>query len=68
MDWKLWAKGLIAAIISAAANAVTGTIVAPETFNLQDGWTKLVALIVVNAIVGAAMYLKQSPIPGDNTK
>lgn len=65
MDWGMWLKGLIAAAIGGAANAVTVMIVDPVAFNLQDGGKKLAMVALVSAIVSAALYLKQSPLPGE---
>jgi hypothetical protein len=65
MDWRHWVKGLISAIISGGANAVTVVLVAPETFNIHEGLPKLGAVIVAGSIIGCAMYLKQSPLPGE---
>lgn len=62
-SWEMWVKGLIAAIIGGAANAVTTVIVAPETFNFQEGLGKLGAVVASSSIVSAALYLKQSPVP-----
>lgn len=64
MDWKVWLKGLISAAIGGGAAAVTTMIVAPETFNLQDGLKKVFAVAGVSALVAVANYLKQSPLPG----
>ena len=58
-----WFKGLIAAVIGGAANAVTLMIVDPMVFNLETGWQKLLGAAAVNALVAGAMYLKQSPVP-----
>lgn len=63
MDWKTWLKGLISAIIGAAANGVTVLVVEPATFNLGEGFSKLLSVMAVSAIVAAAMYLKASPLP-----
>lgn len=63
MDWTRWAKGLISAIIGGAANAITVSIVDPVAFNLQEGIVKLGTVALVSAIVAAAMYLKQAPLP-----
>lgn len=62
-NWKLWLKGLISAVIGGAANAVTVMIVDPVAFNLQAGAAKLGWVALVSAIVAAALYLKQSPLP-----
>jgi hypothetical protein len=40
-------------------------IVAPDTFNLQEGLAKTAAIAGVSAIVAVANYLKQSPLPGE---
>jgi len=61
---KNWLKGLISAVVSGAANAITVVLVAPETFNLSEGLPKLFAVVVSGAIIGCAAYLKQSPLPG----
>jgi hypothetical protein len=61
--FKQWLKGLASAVIGAAANGVTLVIVAPESFNLADGLPKLLTVMAVSAILAAAMYLKQSPLP-----
>jgi acyl-coenzyme A synthetase/AMP-(fatty) acid ligase len=58
-----WIKGLLSAVIGAAANGVTVVIVAPESFNLESGLPKLISVMAVSAILAAAMYLKQSPLP-----
>jgi hypothetical protein len=63
MNWKKWGKGLASAVIGGAANAVTVMIVEPASFNLNEGAAKLGTVVLVSAIVSAAMYLKQSPIP-----
>jgi hypothetical protein len=65
MDWRHWLKGLASAFIGAAANAVPVVIVDPSTFNFSDGLGRLATVATVFGIVAAAMYLKQSPLPGD---
>lgn len=65
MEWRHWLRGIVSAAIGAAANTVTVTIAAPETFNLQEGLPKLGSVAAVSAIVAVAMYLKQSPLPGE---
>lgn len=61
--WMKWLYGLLAAAIGGGANGVAVVIVAPETFNLQAGLSKLLTVTAVFAIVSASMYLKQSPLP-----
>ena len=67
MDWNRWLKGLISAVIGGAANSITVMVVDPIAFNLQEGAGKLGMVALVSAIVAAAMYLKQSPLPTENS-
>lgn len=70
---NVWAKGLIAAVISGAAGGVVNCLaaigIAPNAFNLQPGigfhHTLYLAAIssVLCAILGIAMYLQKSPLP-----
>jgi len=60
---KIWIEGLLAALIGGGANAVTVIIVDPLAFNLGEGLPKLLQVVTVGAIVAAAAFLKQSPIP-----
>jgi Na+/H+ antiporter NhaD/arsenite permease-like protein len=50
----IWLYGLISAAISAAANTITVMIVAPETFNVNEGLSKVLTVAGVSALVGAA--------------
>lgn len=65
MNWKLWAKGLLAAVINGIASAATAAIVDPVTFNpLQPGAMKnFLILLAVAGGFGIFAYLKQSPLP-----
>ena len=63
--WITWFKGLISAMISSAAGVITVMIVKPETFNIDTGLHNVLTVAGVTAIVGAANYLKQSPLPKD---
>jgi hypothetical protein len=64
-SWKVWLKGLVAAAISSAANAIGVLVADPVNFNpsAAGGLRKLGIVVLVSAIVGAALYLKQSPVP-----
>lgn len=63
-DWKIWIHGLVAAIISAAASGVTLVIVDPSAFNFSgSGLQHLGTVCGVQALIAAAAYLKQSPLP-----
>ena len=62
--WKAWLHGFVAAVISAAASGVTLVIVDPGSFNFtHDGLSHLAAVCGVQALIAAAAYLKQSPLP-----
>lgn len=61
--WRNWLKGMISAAIGAAANTVTVMIVAPETFNINEGLHKVFTVAAVSAFVAVCNYLKQSPLP-----
>lgn len=57
-NWRVWMKGLAAAFVSAAATAVAGAAVT----KLHDLRTMGVMTLAAG-IAGAALYLKQSPLP-----
>lgn len=63
MTWRHWLHGLIGAAIGGGANAITTMIIAPAQFNLQEGYKNVLMSAIVSAIVSAALYLKQSPLP-----
>lgn len=58
-----WINGLVGAVIAAGATGITVAIQNPEAYNLQAGKEDLITVIIVNAIVGAALYLKTKPTP-----
>ena len=67
-NWQHWLKGLISAMIGAAANSITVMVVDPIAFNLTNNIHKLGMVALVSAIVAAAMYLKTSPLPNGSIK
>ena len=70
---EVWAKGLLAAAIAGGANGVITGFAAvgidPGHFNLQAGLKPTLAIAgvsaVMSALIGAAAYLKQSPLPSE---
>jgi hypothetical protein len=62
-----WGRGLLGGAISSAANGVSVVIADPLTFNLTTagGFGKLLFVMGVSAFVGALLYLKTHPLPGD---
>jgi hypothetical protein len=57
-DWRIWLKGLAAAVISASASILAGMAIAPEQ------WHLVLQLAAIDGIKAAGAYLKQSPLPG----
>lgn len=72
-DIAVWLKGLIGAGISGSAAAISSgisaSVIAPDTFNMQDGLHNLLKMIAVTAavsfITSIAKYLAQKPLPED---
>jgi hypothetical protein len=70
-DVRIWVKGLAAAGISGGANGIVTGFAAigidPNHFNLAAGLRSTLALggvsAAISAILGVALYLRQSPIP-----
>jgi hypothetical protein len=63
MQWKKWLYRLVAAIVNGLASGVILVIAAPESFNLQAGFDRLLGTSLVLGLWGAANYLKQEPMP-----
>lgn len=59
----IWIKGLIAAVIGGVANSIVLIIADPLNFNLGEGLNNLLTVAATSAIIAAAAYLKQSPLP-----
>jgi hypothetical protein len=62
-----WVKGLIAALITGAANAVLLVVVDPVTFPLSD-LSRVGTAALTSAVVATAAYLAKSPIPTEPTE
>lgn len=75
MNWKVWMKGIVAAAISGGANGIVTGFAAigidPSHFNLQAGLHATLAIggvsAAISAILGVALYLRQSPLPAEKT-
>lgn len=63
LDWQSWLYGLFAGIIGGAATSIVtiagGQMVGAATFTPRQ----LITVGVISAIINAAMFLKQSPLP-----
>lgn len=64
---RLWLHSLIAAIITGGANGLTVMIVSPTDFNFGAGIGKLGQVVAVGSLIGLAAFLKQSPLPPEDT-
>jgi hypothetical protein len=69
--WEIWLRGIIAAAVSGGANGVVTGFAAigidPNHFNLDAGFHHTVTIggvsAAISAILGVALYLRQSPLP-----
>ena len=63
-NWKLWLHGLVAATVSGCAGGI-GTVVGSLAVGdgLIHGLKVAGVGAIFSAIIGAAAYLKQSPVP-----
>ena len=72
---EVWLKGIAAAAISGAANGIVTGFAAigidPNHFNLESGFHHTLQIggisAGISAILGVALYLRQSPIPQDRS-
>jgi hypothetical protein len=69
LSWKVWAKGIAAALIGGGASAVVAAVTAPGLVNGTRGsWMVLLRMSAVAAVLNAAAYLKKSPLPASEEK
>jgi len=61
--WRTWLHGLLGAFIQSGATAISVMAIDPSKFNLNEGLANLGKLALVSGIIGAALYLKSSPVP-----
>lgn len=62
-----WIRGLLGAAINSAASSVTVVIVDPIAFDpIHGGAMKLLSVFLVSAVAGAALFLKQHPLPDED--
>ena len=64
LSWKVWAKGIAAAVIGGGASAVAAAVTAPGiATGARGSWMLLLRMSAVAAVINAAAYLKKSPLP-----
>ncbi len=59
-----WLKGLLAAVISAVASSILSSGFASASGSPLN-WAQIGSIAGSSALVGACLYLKQSPIPDE---
>ena len=65
--WRTWLHGLLGAFNQSGATAVSVMVIDPAKFNLDEGLVNIGKLMLVSGIIGAALYLKSSPVPPEET-
>lgn len=66
LGWKVWSKGVAAALIGGGASALAAAMTEPGLANgSRASWMALLRMSAVAAVVNVAAYLKKSPLPGD---
>ncbi len=69
--WEIWIRGIFAAAVSGGANGIVTGFAAigidPNHFNLAAGFYHTLTIggvsAAISAILGVALYLRQSPLP-----
>lgn len=64
MNLTSWLKGLLASIVSSVATTLLAVLGSNATGSPLN-YTQIANVAVFSAIIGACLYLKQSPIPTD---
>ena len=64
---RQWLRGLVSASVNGCASGTVLVIAEPEHFNLQDGLPKLLTTSLVLGLLGMANYLKQAPVPEEDS-
>ena len=62
---RVWVRGIVATIINGLSSGTILIVASPETFNLGDGFAKLINTSAVFAMLGLANFLKQHPLPDE---
>lgn len=60
---RVWLYSLMATVVSSAAGATALVVVDPKTFNLEEGFPRLLKVAGVLAIVALFNYLQTHPLP-----
>jgi hypothetical protein len=60
-----WAKGLAAAVVSAVSTTILASGISSGS-GTPLNWHQIGSIAASSALVGACLYLKQSPIPDED--
>lgn len=60
---RLYLRGAFGAAINGLANSVVVALADPQTFNIYDGWEKLLVVTAISAVLGFFLYIKEHPLP-----
>lgn len=60
---RLYLRGAFGAAINGLANSMVVGLADPQTFNIYDGWRKLLVVTIISAVVGFFLYIKEHPLP-----
>ena len=71
LDWSGWIRGIVGAIVSGGAGAVSSglsvNIIDPEHFGITSGLSHLLAVVTttfcVSALISLAKWLQTHPVP-----
>jgi hypothetical protein len=67
LSWKVWAKGVAAALIGGGASAVAAAVTEPGiATGARGSWVLLLRMSTVAAVINVAAYLKRSPLPSES--
>lgn len=60
---RTWLHGLAATFVNGVASGIILIVVDPKAFNVQAQWKQLLSASLLLGVLGAANYLKASPLP-----
>lgn len=66
MTPRAWLEGLVASVISSVSTTVL-SVCGSNASGSPLNWTQIANVAGVSGLVGACLFLKQSPIPTDTT-
>lgn len=65
MNFKIWLKGLASVISAGVATGLAAILTAPDKFNFQEDWKRLLIVAGVSAGFAVLNYFAKSPFPDE---